>query len=161
MMPAAARTYATATRYTLRRFTSSKKPLTFIALPGDTLRHPPLNGQTKHPPRSLDAGCKHGLEMRALFFSRDYAHLNVPKSGFFQELMQLHFAEAQPVVGIKFARFFEAMTQQIENHKTTAAFQDAARRGHGALRMKGMMQRLAEHRQVDAVAGDGRLFDIA
>ena len=53
--------------------------------------------------------------MRALFLSSDNAHLNLPEAAFFQELMQLHFAEAEPVVCVKFAGTFESMAQKIEN----------------------------------------------
>ena len=65
---------------------------------------------------------KHGLKMRALFFLGNHADLDISESAFFQELMQLHFAESEPVICIQFASAFEPVTQKIENHESTAAF---------------------------------------
>ena len=65
-------------------------------------------------------GRENGLEMRALFFARDDRDFDVLETGFFQKLVQLHFAEAEPVIGIKFARLFETMAEQIENHEAAA-----------------------------------------
>ena len=61
------------------------------------------------------------LKMRALVFPRNDADLNVSKTAFFQELMQLHFAESEPVICIQLARAFEPVTQKIENHQSAAA----------------------------------------
>ncbi len=63
-----------------------------------------------------------GLKMRALVFPGNDADLNVSETAFFQELMQLHFAESEPVICIQFARAFEAVAQKIENHQSAAAF---------------------------------------
>ena len=81
--------------------------------------------------------------MWTLFLARDDAYLDLAEIAFFQELVQLHFAKAEPVVCVEFARSFEAVAQKIENHQPTPALQDPARRRDGSLRMNGVMQRLA------------------
>ena len=65
----------------------------------------------------LHAGREDGLKMRALLFAGDDADLDVAEAAFFQELVELRFAEAEPVVGVEFARFFELMAEQIENRR--------------------------------------------
>ena len=50
------------------------------------------------------------------FFPRDHRDFDVLEAGCFEKLVQLHFAEAEPVIGVKFARPLEAMAEQIENH---------------------------------------------
>ena len=64
--------------------------------------------------------CENGLEMRALFFSRDHCHLDVLESSRFEKLMQLHFAETQPVIGVKLAGALEAVAEQIQNYDPSA-----------------------------------------
>ena len=70
----------------------------------------------------LNPGREHRLKMRALLFARNDADLDVPEPAFFQELMQLYFAESEPVICIQFPGAFEAVTQKIENHQSAAAF---------------------------------------
>ena len=65
--------------------------------------------------------------MRALRFARDDAHIDLLKASFFQKAMQLHFAEAEPVISIQLAGAFKLMAEQIENHETSAAFQNPMR----------------------------------
>jgi len=60
--------------------------------------------------------------MRALVFPGNNVDFNVSETASFQELMQLHFAESEPVICIQLASAFEPVTQQIENHQLTAAF---------------------------------------
>ncbi len=73
------------------------------------------------------------------------------ESRFFEPLVQLHFAEAEPVISVKFARLFEAMAEQVEHHDATAFFQNAMGGGDGALGTDRVMQRLAQDREVDRV----------
>ena len=54
--------------------------------------------------------------MWTLFLARDDAYLDLAEIAFFQELVQLHFAKAEPVVRVEFAGSFEAVAQKIENH---------------------------------------------
>ena len=54
--------------------------------------------------------------MRALRFPRDDADLDLSETALFQELMQIHFAKAKPVICIKFPGLFEPVAQQVENH---------------------------------------------
>ena len=67
-------------------------------------------------PESLRPSREYGLKIRALFFPRDHANIDVLEAGVFQKLVQLHFAETEPVISVKFARPLEGMVQQIENH---------------------------------------------
>jgi len=41
--------------------------------------------------------------MRALFLARDDGHFDLFEPGGFKKLMELHFAEAEPVIGVKLA----------------------------------------------------------
>ena len=65
--------------------------------------------------------------MRALFFARDDGDFDVAEAGLFEQLMQLHFAETEPVIGVKFARSFELVAEQIENDDAAALFENAMR----------------------------------
>ena len=77
---------------------------------------------TGYGPQQLFCSLReNGLKMRALVFPRDNVDLNVSETAFFQQLMQLHFAESEPVICIQLASAFEPVTQQIENHQLTAA----------------------------------------
>src|SRR4051812_43662129 len=111
--------------------------------------------------RSLNAAGKNSLKMRALLFPGNNTDLDFPKPAFLEELMQLHFAESQPVVSIKFTRLFESMTQQIENHESPAAFQNPVSCANGAVGVNGVMQRLTEDCKLDAVFRDRRVLNIA
>ena len=77
--------------------------------------------------------------MWTLFLARDDAYLDLAEIAFFQELVQLHFAKAEPVVCVEFARSFEAVAHKIQNHQPASAFQDPARRRDGSLGMNGVM----------------------
>ena len=78
---------------------------------------------TGYGPQQLFCSLReNGLKMRALVFPRDNVDLNVSETAFFQELMQLHFAESEPVVGVQFASALKPVAQQIENDQSAAAF---------------------------------------
>ena len=62
---------------------------------------------------SLCSGGEHGLKIGTLFFPRDYADIDVLEAGVFEQLVQLHFTETEPVIGVKLARPLERMAQQI------------------------------------------------
>jgi len=61
--------------------------------------------------RLLNAGRENRLEMRALFFPRNDGDFDVLKAGGVEKLMELNFAEAEPVIGVKLARAFEAVAK--------------------------------------------------
>src|SRR6266576_5805802 len=65
---------------------------------------------------SLRPSREYGLKIRILFFPRNHANIDVLEAGVFQKLVQLHFAETEPVISVKFTRPLEGMVQQIENH---------------------------------------------
>ena len=69
-------------------------------------------------PELFRPGGEDGLEIWALFFPGDYTNINAFEAGVFQKLVQLHFAETEPVIGVKLARPLERMAQQIENNDT-------------------------------------------
>ena len=112
------------------------------------------------PQQLLCSRRENGLEVRALLFPGNDADLNVSETAFFQELMQLHFAESEPVICIQFASAFESVTQKIENHQSTAAFQNPTGCGDGSLGMNGVMQGLTENRKIDTVFCDRWIFNI-
>ena len=99
--------------------------------------------------------------MRALLFPGDNADLDIPEAAFLEELVQLDLAESEPVIRVKLTRLFESMTQKIENHQASAAFQNPVSSADGALGMNGVVQRLAEDCKVDAVFRDGWVLNIA
>jgi hypothetical protein len=50
---------------------------------------------------SLRPGGKHRLKMGTLFFPPHDPDINILEPGFFQEFVQLHLAETEPVIGVK------------------------------------------------------------
>jgi len=60
--------------------------------------------------------------MRTLFFARHYTHFDITKTTFFEKFVQSHFAEAQPVIGIKLTGFLKTVTEQIEHDDTAIPF---------------------------------------
>ena len=75
--------------------------------------------------------------------------------------MQIGFGKTEPAVGVEFARFFELVGEKIEDRDATAFLEDAVGRADGALRIGGVMERLAEEREVDTRGGDRWFFDFA
>ena len=75
--------------------------------------------------------------------------------------MELHFAETEPMVGVKFARLLELMAEQIEHDDPPAALQYSVRRRDRFLRIDRVVQCLAEDCEIDAVPLDRRIFDFA
>src|SRR2546423_7415718 len=104
---------------------------------------------------------KYRLEMRALFLARYHRDLNVLEAGRFEKLMELHFAEAEPVIGVKLAGAFETVVEQIEDHDAAAFAQDAMGARDGALGMDRVVQCLAENREIYRAFRNRRVFDVA
>jgi hypothetical protein len=77
--------------------------------------------------------------MRALFFPRDDGNLNIFEAGGFEKLVELHFAEAKPVISVKLAGALEAVAEQIENNEPAAFAQDTMGAGDRALRTDRVM----------------------
>src|SRR5882724_2306886 len=99
--------------------------------------------------------------MGTLLFPGNNADLDIPEAAFLEQLVQLHFAESEPVIRVKFTRLFEPVTQKVKNYQTPAAFQNPVSSADGALGMNGVVQRLAEEGKVDAVFRDRRVLNIA
>lgn len=75
--------------------------------------------------------------------------------------MELDFAEAEPVIGVELAGALEAVAKKIEDNEAAAFAENAMGAGNGALGMDGVMQRLAENREIDSPFRDRRLLDVA
>ena len=73
-------------------------------------------------PESLRSSRENGLKMRALFFTRDHPDVDVFEAGVFKQLMQFNFTEAEPMIGIQFARLLELMAEQIQNDDAASFF---------------------------------------
>src|SRR5947208_445914 len=99
--------------------------------------------------------------MRSLLFPRYNAYFNLPEAASFKELMQLHFAEPQPMICIQFPGTFESMAQKIENRQPAAAFQNPVGSSDRFLGVNGMMQCLTQNRQIDTVFGNRRILNVA
>src|SRR4029078_5976391 len=98
--------------------------------------------------------------MGTLLFPENDAALNIPEAAFLEQLVQLHFTETKPMVSVKFTRFLESMTQEIENHQTASSFKKPARGVNGPLGLNGVVKGLAEDCEVDAVFSDRRIFNV-
>src|SRR5450432_1741244 len=99
--------------------------------------------------------------MGALLFPRNNRHLDIFESARFEKLVELHFAEAEPMIGVKLTCALEAMAEQIQDHDPSALSQHPVSARHRALRMNRVMQSLTQNREVDRAFGDRRIFDIA
>src|SRR5256714_15400909 len=99
--------------------------------------------------------------MWALFFPRDDCDFDVLEPGAFEKLMELHFAEAEPVIGVKLAGALKPVAEQIENDDAAAVAQDAMGAGDGALGMDRVVQCLAENGEIDRAFRNRRVFDVA
>src|SRR6516162_2160420 len=100
--------------------------------------------QANSTPRALNASGENRLKLGVLLFPRNNTDLNFAKPTVLQQLVQLHFAEPEPAVRIKLARFVEAMTQQIEYDDAAVLFHYTARGRNRPLRLDRMMQSLAQ-----------------
>jgi MFS family permease len=109
--------------------------------------------------RYLSPTAKSVSKCGAVFLAVHHRRLDVLEPGLAQEARDLHFGEAEPQVGVQLARFFVAVTQQIQHHDPAAGFQDAPRLGHRTLGMLRVMQRLAEEREIHGHRGSALLRD--
>ena len=77
--------------------------------------------------------------MRRFGFFVDNGGLHAAEARFFESGFQLDFAEAEPLVGIELAGFFEFVFCQIEDENATAGLEDTEGFGEGALRVQRMV----------------------
>ena len=98
--------------------------------------------------RPLVPDRKQRLEVRRVFLAVHHRRFDILEPGLAQKSRALHFREAQPQIGVHFARFFVVVPQQIQHHDPAAGFQDPPRLRHRALGMLRVMQSLAEERQI-------------
>src|SRR5437763_15682590 len=98
--------------------------------------------------------------MRALFLPRHDRDLDVFEAARLEKLMELHFAEAEPVVRVKLTRALETVAEQIENHDPPALAQHPVSARDRPLRMDRVMERLAQDREGDRAVFARRIFDV-
>ena len=67
-----------------------------------------------------------GLELGSFRLLVDDGGLDAGETRLFEQVFQLRFAEAEPLVCVEFAGFFEAMLDQIENDDATAGLRESA-----------------------------------
>ena len=65
--------------------------------------------------------------MRTLLRPRHDRDFQFAKAGLLEPLMQLHLAEAEPLVGVQFARTLEPVAEQVQNDQPLALFWNAVR----------------------------------
>jgi hypothetical protein len=125
---------------------------------GEALARSRANAPLAH---LLCARGEDGLEMRTLLFPRHHPDVDVFEARLFEEIVELHFAEAEPVIEIKLAGFLKLMAEQIEDDHASIFSQQAMGGSQGPFRSNGVMQRLAENRQIDTFLCDRRILHIA
>jgi hypothetical protein len=79
----------------------------------------------------------------------------------FEHGFEFGFAEAEPLVGVEFAGFFEAVLDQVEDDDAAAGDEDAVGFADGAVGVQGVVQGLREEDEVDGGVVDGQLFHVA
>ena len=102
-----------------------------------------------------------GLKVGRLFFAIDEGGRWLLKTYFFQESAEMNFGEAKVDIVIEFTGLFEAVLQQVEDHEGASGFEDAMRFGKSGGGILGVVKRLREEGEVDAVVVDRNLFDFA
>ena len=104
---------------------------------------------------------ENSLKMRDLFFARDNVDFDIAKAAFFQKVVQAHFAEAEPLIGIKLSHLFETVSEQIQHDDAPVLFQNAMRRLDRALRLDRVMQCLTQNRKIDTAPRNRWILDIS
>ncbi len=82
-------------------------------------------------------------EMRGLVFAGDDADFDFLEAGVFEPMLQVALREAEPVIAVEFAGFFEIVFEQVEDHHLSPAFDDAMHALEGGGGFNGVMQGLA------------------
>ena len=90
-----------------------------------------------------------------LLFGGDDADFDFFKSGILQPSMQITFGETEPAVAIKLPSFFEIMLEQIQQEQLPAWAKNFMCACNGFGGIGGVMERLAQDRQINAVRFDG------
>ncbi len=87
--------------------------------------------------------------MRSFRLFVDYGGLHIREAGALKHGFEFGLAEAQPLVRVEFAGFFETMLDQVEDDNAAAEVQNPARFSDGALGVQGVMEGLREEDDVD------------
>ena len=109
----------------------------------------------------LQARGEDSLEVGALLFARDDGHLDTRKASFLEPLVQLHFAESEPEIGVEFARLFEMWLSRSSMTRRPPFFKIRKRGGNGALGAARMVQRLTEEARGRPTLLNRRVLDVA
>src|SRR5271163_14394 len=100
--------------------------------------------QEKLDSGGLVAEGQEGLELWGFGFLVHDGCLDIFEAGSFEHGFELGFAEAEPLVGVELAGFFEAVLDEVEDDDAAAWRENARGFGEGALGMQRVMQRLRE-----------------
>ena len=90
-----------------------------------------------------------GFKVRRFGLAVDHGGFDVAESRLAEKPPHFDFREAQPQVGVQFASLLVGVAHQIQHHDPAARLENSPRLRHRPLRMPGMVQRLAEERQID------------
>src|SRR5271170_8039437 len=75
--------------------------------------------------------------------------------------MQIAFGKTKPAIAVKFTRLVEIVLEQIENQNLSVRLQNFVRGNNGGGGNLGMVQRLAQNHEVNAVRVNRRVLQIA
>jgi len=109
----------------------------------------------------LVADGEEGLEIWGFGFFVDQVGLNVLEAGFLEEAFEFYFAETQPEIGVEFSCLFEAVLDEVEDGNAASGLEDAPGFGDGAAGMDGVVEGLAEEREIDGCVFDRDGFEVA
>src|ERR1035437_9112564 len=99
--------------------------------------------------------------MRRLFFCGNDADFNLFETGGFEPAVQIAYDEAEQAVAVKFAGLVEVVLEQIEQQNLSVRLQQLRRARQRRRRIFGVMQRLAQNHEVNAVRFNRRILQIA
>src|SRR5436190_8206254 len=99
--------------------------------------------------------------MRWLLFFRNNTDFDLFEPGGFKPTMEIAGFETKPAVAVEFLRLFKIMFQQIENHDLPTRSKNLISADKRVTRSFGVMQRLAENNEIDALRRDRRCLQFA
>ena len=119
-----------------------------------------LEQKVIHSARS-HADAKESLELGGLGFPVCHDGFDLNESGFFEHGGEIALGKPEPAVGVEFAGLFKIVLQEIEHDQSAAGFKDAEGGVDRTLGVLGVVEGLAEDREVEASVVDGWVFDVA
>src|ERR1043166_177448 len=101
------------------------------------------------------------LEMRRLFLAGDDIDLDLLEPRLLEPAMQVALGETEPAVAVQLAGAIEGVLREVEDEDLPVRLEDLVGGLDRFGRLFGVMQRLAEDREIDAVRFDRRILQIA